>query len=75
MAFFGIAHGLRGWFAIVYDDAGPILTGLNSFDNEYSAYVEAVEWALCEGTPHQKAAIHREFEAWKKKQSRDDFDF
>lgn len=50
---FGVTHGLRGWFAIMYDDEGPIQSGIGSYDTPAEAWKEAAEWADSEGYPVQ----------------------
>lgn len=47
----GVDHGLRGWFAVLYDAAGPVQTGIGSDATAVDAWHEACEWAESEGLP------------------------
>ena len=44
----GITHGLRGWFAVLYDDDGPIQSGIGSYRTPEEAKREAIDWARTE---------------------------
>jgi hypothetical protein len=46
---FGVTNGLRGFFAIIYDDEGPIQSGIGSYSSSKEAAKEAIEWAESEG--------------------------
>jgi hypothetical protein len=45
----GVSSGMRGFFAVLYDDNGPIESGSGSFGTYGGAYDEAVAWAKAEG--------------------------
>lgn len=45
----GVARGMRGYFAVLYDDDGPIESGVGSFGTYAEAHEEAVAWAQSEG--------------------------
>lgn len=45
----GVTKGMRGWFAMLYDNDGPIQTGIGSYPDASGAKVEACEWAQSEG--------------------------
>jgi len=45
----GVAKGMRGYFAVLYDDDGPIESGVGSFGTYAEAHEEAVAWAQSEG--------------------------
>lgn len=67
MISFGISSGLRGWFAIVYDEAGPIQSGIGSYRDEGGAYDEAYDWALSEGRHSEARKILQEKALWEKR--------
>lgn len=43
-----VTSGLRGYFAVMWDEDGPIRSGIGSYDTAEEAAVEAREWALAE---------------------------
>lgn len=43
----GVTSGMRGRFAVMYDEEGPIQTGLTA-RNFKTACIDAVEWAKSE---------------------------
>lgn len=45
----GVTNGMRGFFAVKYDEDGPINTGLTGFKESTGAWNEAREWAAAEG--------------------------
>lgn len=47
----GVTHGLRGYFAFLFDDQGPIQSGPGSYADPAGAWQEAREWAQAEGLP------------------------
>lgn len=47
----GITHGMRGWFAVKYDDEGPIDTSPLSFKTSAEARKDAIDWANEEELP------------------------
>ena len=49
----GVTHGLRGWFAVLYDEAGPIQSGIGSYETPEGAAQEARDWAISEGIPYE----------------------
>jgi hypothetical protein len=49
--FITISYGLRGYFAVLADEAGPLLSSEASYPTAREAYPEACEWALSEGLP------------------------
>lgn len=53
MIYFGITKGLRGWFAVMYDQDGPIQSGIGSYPDEkkHLAQSEAADWAASEHGP------------------------
>jgi len=46
---FDVTRGLRGYFAVCYDEDGPIQSGIGSYETPQEAAQEAVEWAMEEG--------------------------
>ncbi|MEK6881312.1 MAG: hypothetical protein AABY22_16945 [Nanoarchaeota archaeon] len=46
--FITIERGLRGWFALLADNEGPILSSDFSSDNRDLAIEDAIEWAESE---------------------------
>jgi hypothetical protein len=50
--FITVTHGLRGYFAVLMDDQGPIDSGLGSFLTPEAAGEEAQAWAAAEGLPY-----------------------
>ncbi len=44
----GVTSGLRGYFAVLYDQDGPIQSGVGSYKSAKEAMVEAREWAESE---------------------------
>lgn len=44
----GVTSGIRGYFAVMYDDNGPIQTGL-TFKDFKGALQYAIEWAKADG--------------------------
>lgn len=72
MIHFGVSYGLRGWFAVVYDNDGPIQSGIGSYNTEFEAWAEAYDWAVSEGAGEIKLrAIRKKLETI----GNDDFDF
>lgn len=47
----GVTHGLRGYYAVLYDKDGPIQTGIGSYPTRDDAKREAWDWAKSEGLP------------------------
>lgn len=47
----GVSYGLRGWFAVLYDDEGPIQSAPGSFATEREAHEDAKAWGRAEGLP------------------------
>jgi hypothetical protein len=47
----GVTSGLRGYFAVLYDNDGPIESGIGSYKNWEGAAIEALDWAQAEGVP------------------------
>lgn len=45
---FGVTHGLRGYFAVMYDEDGPIQSGIGSYETSDDAWTEAQQWARSE---------------------------
>jgi hypothetical protein len=43
--YFTATMGLRGYFAIIYDAAGPIQSSPTTHSSYYDALVDASEWA------------------------------
>ena len=58
---FGVAHGMRGFFAIMYDDEGPINSGIGSYSSPAEAGVEAAQWAESEGYPIQAEQLRAKY--------------
>ncbi len=56
----GVTHGLRGWFAVLYDEAGPILAGIGSYETREGAEKEALDWARSENRPVDFPVYERE---------------
>lgn len=50
-----ITSGLRGFFAALVDDDGPIQSGHGSYATAEAAEAEALEWALAEDVPFVSA--------------------
>ena len=73
MIHFGISSGLRGYFAIIYDEAGPIQSGIGSYDNPQDAWSEAYDWAACEGA--SPIELHRILNEMYPRTKENDFDF
>lgn len=46
-----VTHGLRGYFACMVDDEGPIASGFGSYGTADVAADEAKDWAKSEGLP------------------------
>jgi hypothetical protein len=44
----GITKGMRGWYAVHYDNDGPVQSGLGSYATPEEAAREAEEWAESE---------------------------
>jgi len=42
---------MRGYFAVLYDDAGPIISGIGSYDTWEGAAYEAMDWADSDTVP------------------------
>ena len=59
---FGISSGMRGTFAIVYDDDGVIQSGIGSYTDAKDAWKEAYEWAMAEGFPLEAEKCRRNAE-------------
>lgn len=51
----GVTHGLRGYFAVLYDQDGPIQSGVGSYETPDGAYREARDWAISEGIPYDSS--------------------
>jgi hypothetical protein len=54
-----VTQGLRGWFAVVVDDEGPIRTGIGSYRTREQAIQEARDMAALDDLPlaqHLKSA-------------------
>lgn len=49
--FVGITSGMRGYFAVHYDEDGPIQTGIGSYETPEEAAQEAYEWAASDEIP------------------------
>jgi hypothetical protein len=47
----GVTSGMRGWFAVLCDDDGPLQSGIGSYSSAIEAWQEACEWAEAEGLP------------------------
>lgn len=58
---FGVIRGMRGFFAIMYDDGGPINSGTGSYANSKEAAMEAYEWAIAENFPLEAARLVKEY--------------
>jgi hypothetical protein len=43
----GVTHGMKGWFAVLYDDAGPIDSG-DGYPTIKMAKQDAKAWAIME---------------------------
>ena len=48
---------MRGFFAVMCDNDGPINSGIGSYDDSKGAAQEAAEWAVAEGYPEQARQI------------------
>lgn len=59
---FEVDRGLRGYFAVMYDNDGPIQTGIGSFDNPKNAAIEAWEWAMEEDYPMEAARLKKKYD-------------
>jgi hypothetical protein len=46
-----VTQGLRGWFAVLVDDRGPVQSGIGSYATAQQAEREAADWARSEGLP------------------------
>lgn len=44
----GVTKGLRGFFAVSYDNEGPICSSPLSFEDYIDAVKDAIEWAKSE---------------------------
>jgi hypothetical protein len=44
----GVTNGLRGYFAVAYDELGPIQSGVGSYRTAEQAAEEAYDWAMSE---------------------------
>lgn len=53
----GVTNGLRGYFAVMYDSEGPIMTGIGSYKSSEEAWAEAITWAKAENIPHDRESI------------------
>lgn len=51
MARVGTTQGVRGFFAVLYDQDGPIQSGIGSYATQEEAKQEARDWARSEGLP------------------------
>lgn len=49
-----VTSGLRGYFAVMYDQDGAIQTGLGSYATSEEAAVEARQWAEAEELEYVK---------------------
>ena len=47
----GVDRGLIGFFAVLYDDDGPIRTGIGRYATAEEAWEEARNWSLSENRP------------------------
>jgi L-alanine-DL-glutamate epimerase-like enolase superfamily enzyme len=45
----GVYNSIGGWKAVLYDNNGPIQTGIGAYETEEEAQREATEWAHSEG--------------------------
>lgn len=61
---FGITTGMRGIFAVMYDDEGPIQSGVGSYSNAKEAWLEAAEWAEAENYPMEAEKCRRHADAY-----------
>ena len=49
MRMVGVTSGLRGYYTVLYDNDGPIQSGVGSYTSYDDAAIEAREWAAAEG--------------------------
>ena len=47
----GITKGMRGYFAVMYDEDGPIQSGIGSYATHDEAISESREWDIAEEIP------------------------
>lgn len=47
----GVTQGLRGYFAVLYDNEDTIQSGIGSYSTAAEAAVEADEWSRAERVP------------------------
>jgi hypothetical protein len=59
---FDVTSGMRGFFAVMYDDEGPIQSGIGSYDNSTAAALEAMQWAQSEGFPSEAARLRMKYD-------------
>jgi hypothetical protein len=53
----GVTNGLRGYYAVLYDQDGPIQTGIGSYETPEEAACEACDWAASEDVPVEHSAF------------------
>lgn len=58
---FGVDRGMRGYFAVVYDNNGPIQTGIGSYETYLEALEEAIEWAESENFNVEADRLHKRY--------------
>ena len=58
---FGVTYGMRGFFAIIYDNDGPIQSGIGSYSSGKEAAIEAIEWAESENYPIEAQKLRKEY--------------
>ena len=59
---FGVTSGMRGFFAVMCDDHGPINSGIGSYKDSKGAAQEAAEWAEAEGFPLEADKLRKRYE-------------
>jgi hypothetical protein len=59
---FGVTSGMRGFFAVMYDDEGPIQSGIGSYDNSTAAALEAMQWAEAEGFSSEASRLRMKYD-------------
>lgn len=47
----GVSSGMRGYYACLFDDDGPVQSGIGSYRCSEGAHQEATDWAEAEGLP------------------------
>lgn len=58
---FGVTCGLRGFFAVMYDDEGPIQTGIGSHADGLGAAEDAIEWAEAENYTAEAERLRKKY--------------